>query len=43
MEEPRIKNVVYGPELERFIESSLGELLLLVLKSYEGSILQVRI
>lgn len=43
MEEPKIKNIVYGPELERYIDGSLGELLLLVLKSYEANILQVRI
>lgn len=38
-----IKNLIIGPELERLIDTSLGELLLLVLKSYDENILQVSI
>ncbi|KAJ8917191.1 hypothetical protein NQ315_012683 [Exocentrus adspersus] len=35
------KNIVYGPELEKLIDVSLGELLLLTLKAYEDNVLQV--
>lgn len=38
-----VKNLVVGPELERLIDTSLGELLLLILKSYDENILQVLI
>lgn len=41
MVEENNKNLIFGPELERIIEGSLGELLLLLLKSYEENILQV--
>lgn len=41
MAEQNVKNLVIGSELERIIDSSLGELLLLVLKSYDENILQV--
>ncbi|KAG5882798.1 hypothetical protein JTB14_035628 [Gonioctena quinquepunctata] len=34
-------NIVVGPELERLIDSSLGDLLILVLKTFEDNILQV--
>lgn len=43
MEEQNTKNLVIGPELEKIIDTSLGELLLLVLKSYEENILQVKV
>lgn len=42
MSEQNMKNVVVGPELERIIEGSLGEVLLLMLKSHDDNILQVR-
>lgn len=35
------KNIVVGPPLERVIDTSLGELLLLVLKTHEENVLQV--
>lgn len=35
------KNLIIGPELERIIDGSLGELLLVLLKSYDENILQV--
>lgn len=41
MGEQNIKNLVIGPELERIVEGSLGELLLLVLTNHEENILQV--
>lgn len=41
MAEQDSKNLIIGPELERLIDGSLGELLLLVLKSYEDNVLQV--
>lgn len=42
MPEKDMKNIVVGPELERIIDGSLGELLLNILKSYEENILQVK-
>lgn len=36
-------NIIVGPEFERFIDVSLGELLLLTLKAYEDNTLQVNI
>uniref|UniRef100_A0A6P7H3I2 4-coumarate--CoA ligase 1 n=1 Tax=Diabrotica virgifera virgifera TaxID=50390 RepID=A0A6P7H3I2_DIAVI len=36
-----LKNIVVGPELERIIDTSLGELLLLVLKTFEDNVIQV--
>jgi hypothetical protein len=36
-------NVIAGPEVERIIEGSLGELLLLLLKTHYDNILQVSV
>ncbi|XP_057660898.1 uncharacterized protein LOC130896667 isoform X1 [Diorhabda carinulata] len=41
MASENLENIVVGPELERIIDSSLGDLLLLVLKTFEDNVLQV--
>ncbi|XP_018574151.1 luciferin 4-monooxygenase [Anoplophora glabripennis] len=41
MSREKMENIIVGPELERLIDVSLGELLLLTLKAYEDNILQV--
>lgn len=41
MASENLENIVVGPELERIIDTSLGDLLLLVLKTFEDNVLQV--
>lgn len=36
-----MENIVVGPELERFVDATLGELILLTLKAYQDNVLQV--
>lgn len=41
MSENNMHNIIVGPELERLIDAPLGDLLLNILKSHDGNILQV--
>lgn len=36
-----MENIVVGPELERLVDVTLGELILLTLKAYQDNVLQV--